>query len=544
MATLADAIRDVQDIVQIWHAGAWATLRQTYATRRKWYKGDEWKRKEEERQADGDYALVWPLQINPIAKACRIHRAIMLGVQDDILDEPPVRTIVLRGHLTESQRTVAEDLERLLARVWYESLGIATQFESCLKMQYYGGHVFQVRWEPTNPRLSTRIAVRSYESPSVFWPVQYDPVTYELLDAYIGYEIDKDYAKTRYGIRSTLAGNNVLYLEHWTRSEHHITVDGQTPVERDAEGNTHRYREENAWGIVPIVYAPHERDDGFWGRSLVDDDSPLVGMAKEWNARMADKGDALQDSKPIIYATNTRRTQLTTEPLTTPEGKVLTYVVNLGDSNPVVPGARPEMGVAQWAGMSTAVAQFSDEVKSDFRSQADLAAVAFGEDDVSGGRITGPVTAYRMLPTTMHTVAERAAYTTAMVQIANLIRTVALERLKSGAYAVHGLTPPRIDAAASELLFGCAWNPMLPIEQEQRVDILNARLQAEGISLLQYLREIGVQDPEAEAAEIWKDRERQANIEAMARVNAMNQMMNMATGARDGNKSNGGNNGS
>lgn len=523
MATLADVLPTNQND-RIYVEGEWPALRARYQKQKYWYDGKEWRKPTVgKRDAEGDAGLLFPLQLNPIAKVCRIHRAVMLGMQPEVIDKSPVTTLVNRGMLDSEQRENATKLDRMIARVWYDSNGPAIQQEACLLMQFYGGHVYHVTWEPWNTNLRWRMGIRSYATPEVFFPIQYDPTTYELLDAYVGYMIDSDFAKTYYKVSVPDGTKKVLYLEHWTREEYKITINGVVPSTKNGDGEKHEYQGENEWGVVPIVYNPHERDGRLWGRSLVDDDSPLIGLSKEMNARMADKGDVMQESVPIIWTRNARSANWTAIPVRV-NGKVVLNILDLGSSAPITPNQQPELQVANPQGLPTSVANYPDEIRDEIRSQSDVASVAYGDDDVSGGRITGPVTAYRMWPTMQHTMTERTFAHETFTRIAKILVTIALQRKKADQYTPWQAQAPDIEDWARDMSFCTQWQPMIPIEKSQQIETLNARLKEGGVSLITYLRQLNVQDPESEAEEIWADRERIAKIEAEAKAEAMASM--------------------
>lgn len=71
---------------------------------------------------------------------------------------------------------------------------------------------------------------------------------------------------------------------------------------------------------------------------------------------------------------------------------------------------------------------------------------------------------------------------------------------------------------ADQFAIGVRWYPQIPIEVSEKATILNARLQAGGISLETYLSELGCDDVDEEMGRIWTDKERQAEIDAMAQV--------------------------
>lgn len=520
LADLGVSVRE-DPAKDIWNHPVWVAQREAYALRKQWYDGAEWKRvNTDQRDPSGDYELQWPLQINPIAKVCRIHRAVMLGMQREIVDKAPIATLVSRSGLTAKGAASAEVLQSFISETWHQNHAPSAQFEAALLLQIYGGHVFRAAWEPFNKTLRHRIAIHSLTTPAYFFAKSYNPFNrWDLLDAYIGYEIATDVARTQYGITpKNDKDETVLYMEHWTKQYYRVTVDDQVPSFRTGDSllsPSYAMEGENNWGVIPIVYIPHERDGGFLGRSMIDSDSSLIGLSKELNARMADKGEAVQDSKPLLWARNTRTGGAWTMKEVMRDGEVVFYLLDIGSSTPL-PGAQPpELGIVESRGLPTSVASYDEELWAEIRRQSDIASVAMGDDDTASGRITGPVTAYRMWPTMMHTMSERSFFSTGLTQLGNIVARVAEEKARSsdGGYAAFDVEPPGIteDMLTMRLITG--WRPMIPIEESQRIEQLNARLQAGGISLHSYLTLIGVQDLEEEEARIWADREREAEIE-------------------------------
>ena len=530
MANLGDVvINSIAEILSlggtspedVWNGSVWTSLRQQYDDRLYWYKGDEWQKgisggiKDE----DGNPELKYPLQLNPIAKMCRVHRAVMLGMQQDSYNAPPVKTSVSRSGLLErSDREIAERAENFYNNIWWQNNGGSLQFESTLAMQYYGGSVFRLNWEPFNRHLPNRIALYYLDSPSYFLPVSWSPSNqWRILECYIGYEIPAETAKILYGITpKEKSKENVLYLEHWTEDEYQITVDGKVPVFQVGE-NQIEQQGENPWRVVPVTYIPHERDGGFFGRSLIDGDSPLAGMAKELNARMADRGEAVRDARDIIWGKNIRQGSITARVLNMGGGIQIPLVDVGGSTMPNSP--EPELDVAKMQGPPKSAEQYDADVWSELMNQADVAPVALGRDDTGSGRITGPVTAYRMWPTMQHTMAERMYYTDGLRHLANVAMRIGLWAQAGGEFARAGVrNPPQLDERMLEFSCGANWRPMIPIEVETQSRILNERLQAGGISVHDYLVQQGVSNPDEEEERIWSDRERQAELEAMAQA--------------------------
>jgi hypothetical protein len=504
-----------------YYGSPWTDQRGEYAELKSWYDGEEWRRKSQtDDPITGGKELQWPLQINPIAKVCRVHRAVMLGMQPDVVSGPSgpvISTVVSRENLDETRKQYAETLEEFLSSIWLHSNGSAILTEAALLAQIYGGHVLRVTWEGWNKLLPYRMAVRSFRNPGEFFAAVVNPTDlWDLIECYIGYMIEPDVAYNLYGIRTDK--KKVLYLEHWTKETYKYTVDDRVPVLEHPSGKQ-RLEGENRWGVIPIVYIPHERDGKYLGRSLINGDSPLIGLAKEINARQADKGEALQGARSLISAKNIRQQGLLVKQVIV-NGRVVD-ILDIGDASRIPGSPEPEAKVLEPQGVPQSVSGFPSEMWAETRRQADVAAVAFGDDDVSGGRITGPVTAYRMWPTMQHTMTERIFFSTGLAQIARIITIIGLDKLQKSSesgFEKYGALVPQLTDEMLAFDIGTSWRPMIPLEVTQKAEMLDDQLRVGGVSLITYLRERGVQDPEAEAERIWQDRERQAKIEASVQI--------------------------
>lgn len=527
MATLADVLVKT-DEEEIYQAAAWVDMRSKYQEYKYWYKGEEWEKyvPDIRDQVTGDRVRQWPLRLNPISKVCRIHRAFLMGMQEEAVTGLPVQTLVIRDDtFTDEQKVSATHLQRLIEKVWRSSNGVASQYEAGLLMQIYGGHVFKVAWCPWEANWPYRIGVQSFKTPAVFYPSVYSAFDHWLLyEAYIGYMIKTSDAKEIYGITPPTDKDEVLYLEHWTRDSYKFTVDGTVPV---MTWNEKKFKLEgkNPWGVIPIVYIPHDPDGDYYGRSMVEGGDSLVGLAKELNARMADKGEFVQDSRPMMVGRNLRSSGSLQLRDVRYQGNVSFQILDIGDAPPM-PGSRePDLFVVQSSGMPKEEAAYPEQILADIRRQGDVASAASGDDDVSGGRITGPVTAYRMWPTMQHTMAERAYWTVGLGHIARIIARIAQVQEAAGVYDELGISPPGITEEMMGLDYGAAWRQMIPIEEHKALENLNQRLTAGGVSLYSYLSELQVQDVQAEVERIWEDRKRQAEVDAIverAKGEAMN----------------------
>lgn len=512
MPTLADVVlAAVSGPASIYEGSEWASKREEYGAYWDIFDGSEWEETTGAADPDmGRATLRYPLQINPAAKVCRVHQAVMFGMREDT-SSLPVKTLVS----TDGGGTREEQLklQKFVNSIWRDSQGASVLEEAGLLFQIYGGHYFKVAWEFWNPSLPHRIAVRSLKSPSWCLPIYdiYDP--WHLLEAYIGYKIPAKVAKAKYEI--TVDKDEALYLEHWTREAWRITVDGQVPVMQSGE-ETFPLEGEHNWGLVPIVYIPHERTGGFYGKSLVAD---MPGLARELNARMADMGDAVRETAHRVLVTrNTRSRGAFKIRKILSGGRFIAEAVDIGDA-PVVTGAKdPDLFAVDNQGIPESVASFPGALWEEIRRQTDVAAIAMGDEDMGGGRVTGPVTAWRMFPSLAHTMRERADFSTGLNMIARIIATIAVEREQSGAYEKLGITAPGITPGVGTMKLKQVWYPTVPIEDIQKVQTLNLRLQTHGVSLHTYLERLGEDDIDEEIERIWEDFERQTKIEAEAQA--------------------------
>jgi len=488
----------------IYEGGDWANYRAECEERRKWYDGTHVKKIVRGVGRDPvtkELPELYPLRLNPVATFCTVHQAIMAGVQPDI-SRLPVDIVIARAGLSDEQSKVADQIERFLARIFVDGTGLPSIAEAMLMMQYYGGHVFQVNWDPANPGYRYGMGVVSQDDPSRMWPIAVSPDRRTILECYIGYYISPSEAKALYNLN---VDDQVLYMEHWTPGQYSIHVNDRIVSEGEVP-----------WGRVPVVYIPHTKGGGFFGESLVDGPRDLTGMVKELNSRMADAGEIVQDSRPIPTVKNIAGT-ISTRTIRRP-GQTSLDVIDLGSRTPLAAAGDPEMDFSAPPSPGSLVENYPQSILRALMVQGHIASVALGMDDVSGGRITGPVTAYRMMPTLAHTTYERLAFSQGMMDIASIAMDIAASK-----GAVYG-TSDRIERPPLpdwNIDISCLWQPAIPIEKTQKTEELNARLQAGGVSLFAYLTELGCQDPDREIELIWQDRERQAQIDAEAQATAM-----------------------
>jgi len=507
MNTMADHLIPPQSI---WTNAEWVEQRNLYAEYKALYDGEEAKTKKTD---DGE--LMYPLMLNPSAKVCRIHRAVLFGMRDEELTLP-VRPLIQDADVSLDDRRMTQDM---IEDVWTDSDGIATLEEAGLLLQIYGGQFFKVRWDPFNLNLQHGISVQSFKSPAWCLPVYDLSDPFNLHKAYIGYYISAELAKSKYHVDVAPDKDKVFYLETWDKATWSVKIDGKVATEYYPDGrvdvngqNQAKLEGANLWGAVPIVYIPHERDGKFYGQSLIRD---MAGLTRELNSREADIGDAVsvQTHRTLAVKNAQGRTNLKMRPILGLDGKKVNEALDLGNKPAMQHSGDPHMWAIENPDVPSAVQDFPSELWGEIRTATDIASVAMGEDDVSGGRITGPVTAYRMWPTMSHCMTERSNFATGMNHIAKLILRIARVQTEGNQYKAFGRISPTLPKMAEDFRITQSWYPMIPIEALQKNTMLNARLAVGGISVHQYLIEMREQNVKEEEERIWADRERLAEIE-------------------------------
>jgi hypothetical protein len=479
---------------KIFYDNGWTQRRQTDQENEDWYSGETLATELSDVPGpDSQLQLRYPLQINPIGKICRIHRGVFIGILPRQYASMPVN--ILFG--TSDEQTKDPDyikIQETLNGIWEDSNAGSLFIESGIKLQVHGGYAFKVAYEPDNDRLRFGLRIIGLEQAKIdptFNPT--DP--WDILSCRIGYLISRDDARAIYGVDVPAGKQDVVYLEDWNKQTYTITVDDK-PVASGAHN----------LGRVPIVYIPRERSKN-WGTSRVPE---LVGMSKEKNERALDRGDLIYSMTHTRLAGKNLKGDVEVRPIFDATGRMIDQYLYLGQGTPGMAGTDPAMDYLSQTGLPESVASFDAELWEEIRRQSDTASVAMGDDDVSGGRITGPVTAYRMWPTMSATQNDRVEFSTGLREISNII----LRYLKQNKVT----DVPAIANEHLKVRIGTDWPEQIPIEVTEKNAMLVSRLQAGGISVVDFLKELGVRDYEAAAERIWKDKERQAKIDAEAKV--------------------------
>lgn len=501
---------------EIWEGREWVGRRATYNHYEKWFDGTYLDVTLEKRdRKTGDAVKRYPLHFNIPRLACEVHRDLARGTPHDH-KTMAVRTAISRG----DGQDIAPQIETILNEgVWMPSQGGSIQQQALLAMNIFGGTVFKIAWEPWAQSLPYRLAMRLIASPGHIKPVWDWLNPWQLLECYIGYEIDPEVARVKYGIKGLEEHRPALYMEHWTPETWRVAINDRVPEMKWGDQRPWKLEGENPYGFVPIFYIPHERTkDSLFGDSLVPRQE---GMTKELNARATDIADAVRAMRPGMYVGHDLEGSLGFRRVTL-DGTTVMYVLDLGHKRPVPNAGAPEIGPVQVPDAPEALLSFPRTLLDFWMMICRISPAAFGLDDTRSGRITGPAIAQRMWTSIAHATTERINFSENKTLIDRSL-IVALAR-KREALGELGVTLPEFEERlAYQLDIHQKWPPMIPLERADQHQELIDRLREGGISIEQYLTELGVEDVEDQKKLILEWQRALAEIEAETKAAEMEQ---------------------
>jgi hypothetical protein len=451
----------------------------------------------------------FPLDVNLPKLGCDIHRDIARGVPDSDLSliiEATVKRPVER----------AEELKGYINDVWRASRGAAIQQRGLLDLNIYGGTVYQLRWEPWEQYLPYRLAVRKIPDPGAILPVwhQYDP--WRLDACHIGFKISREEAKMRYNVDVPESKMDALYLEYWDKNQWYVRVEGQIPTQTWGD------REwvlagPNPYGFVPIYYIPHERTTKIFGDSAIDGQEELT---RDFNSRAANLSDIVRATRPgLLTAHDIQRGKLEVRTIQQ-GGVVLAHYIHLGNTKSVPNASPPSMDALPMPNIPTNLISFPEVLLDFWMMISRVSPAAFGRDDTSSGRITGPATAQRMWTSMAHAATERIFYTTGKSIIDQDI--IAILQARTENLRELGIEVPDLgDVDPGRLHVEQHWPPMIPLDKRQLHEELLEELREGGASIERFLREKGVEDIEAEKNRIMEWLAYRAEMEARSQPQFM-----------------------
>ena len=496
-----------EDDLNIWLEPTWAVPREKARQLRNWYDGiplNETMKTMDRRS--GDPTEKFPLKLNLIKLTCDLHRDLTRGVPefDDILF---VRAAVAQG----DDREVASAIMKLLNEgVWRPSQGGSIQQEGMLGMNVYGGTTYKLSWEPWNTRLPYRIAVRHIKNPS---SVQLsfnflDP--WHPIECYFGYELEPALAKKLYGVEVSETETTTLYLEHWTRDNWSVSVNGQVPTMRSGNQKW-KLEGENLWGLIPFYFIPHERAMAtLLGTNHADEEEAIV---REINSRVASISDVIPAMRPgVLWARNIGQASIKT---ITGQGMSIP-VLDAGRSAGLTAGSaqEPFIDSLPFAEPPVSLIEFPQMLLDYWLMMARISPAIFGLDDTRSGRITGPAISARMHSSVSHAITERTNYTTGKTicdyDILSMMKTAGA----NGMYEAVGVTAPDVPEMENSMLEQ-VWAPILPLDKQQKHDEYIERWRERAISKREYLSGVGERniDEVMEGIEEWEQEELDREIE-------------------------------
>lgn len=443
------------------------------------------KRLEDEVEAgvteSGKPQLKYPLKINWAKLAVQKHSYALLGEYDE--------TGILEFHAKKQsspEDKPAEEVDDFLEDVWDENNAMSMMPEQARIAHVCGGCVFKVAFDDRKKN-KVRLEVIL---PDYFFPVWDGSDYHNLLEAIVSYRIPTQEAILKFGLKpEATTGDTVLYWEKWTKDKYEITVDGQPAKMPHGllpyEGKNPYIDPDTGEGIIPFEYFPVCRTGEFYGISIIPD---IEGLQDEFNLRMADVGDAINEAvHPMRYGRNL--------PKQRKEIKLSRYkIINLGQNPPNQDP--PEVAYVEHPGLPEGTSQFMGGLVEAFREVAHTPPVAFGVDE--GSQRSALTLAFRMWPTTAFTRDTRAFWTAGFSSLNRKIMIINMVKAKQ----------PRVKAQHLLYAIMTTWSAIIPRDREQLVSeqilLVQAKLRSPQVAL-RNLGDLDDVDAEIERIKEWQD---------------------------------------
>lgn len=392
----------------------------------------------------------YPIRVNPPYGFVLKHAYALFGDFPDEIDGPLVDPYVKTNDGEVNDNT--KRLSNVLYQMWTENNGGALQIENGIMSQIYGGCIFRLAWDPLNPLLTTKIRIETIR-PYEFIAIPRDGDFWTLNEAWIVKKISARTAKQQYGVE--ISTSDAYYIEHWLPNQYEITVN-DSPIGITYGDEIFKIGGENPFGFVPMVYIPHVRHKNFYGDSMIQE--AIKGLTREYNARLADGGDAVsEDTHQIGVMSNVRGTPSIIEPI--PGLRLL----NIGSNQQLVGSdVEPKIDFPVKQKATESVIKLSELLYDQLRREAFVPAVAEGEDE--GSQRSSVTLTTRMYPLVSHIKQERALWSTGLR---------VLHRMAFSMMAIKGVMD--ITDNDTKMRFTSKWYPVLPRDREQIVNELSVR---------------------------------------------------------------------
>jgi len=452
-------------------ADLWRTMDTDISEWWDWFRGEKLKQYNRTKPGkDGQFPLLYPLQINPIRLACQLHAYALQGQVKDTSD-PLVHSVCETKGSTS--KDVAQQATDAIEKIAYENHARAMFSDMFLSIQAKGAMVLKVGWNKDAGPEATGVRWEYIDPRYAFFRWQGTDY-WSLTEAWIRLNISKATAKM-YGV--TVEDNTVTYVEHWTPTQYSIKV-----ADKYAFGKNKS--DDNPYGFVPFVYIPHERSGDFWGVSLVPG---AIGVTREINARAADMGDAVQKG---VHRRLVGWNFMPGHPVDKDFGNGEKYTY-LGKT---VSGSDPQPNLQEIKPMEmpTSYNQFLATLSELVRTSMQTPDVAYGEPEAS--QRSGASMNHRMWPLLSHTITERTNWTTGINQLCDFSMRIMAAHQKDDITKAHIGKIWRQD-----------WAPMVPLDRAALVTELIQRWENNVISLELLMEKFGdVPDLKEEVARVQK----------------------------------------
>lgn len=461
---------------------------------------------------DGEVLFRYPLKINSLRTYTRIHNSMLWG---EIPDE---KTPILNMRMTalpdfgeekanDERRKNAKAYEQIINQVWEQSKARTILYEGGLISQFLGGYFYQLVYEPWRTDLRVPIRVRPL-MPDYVLPIPDPTDPFELLEAFIVYRITPKAAEEQYGLKmkNPNDGRFVTYIEHWSRHECNIWIDGNpieaqyfVPGQKTREKYSYNKRP-NPFGFVPIVYIPRFREGSWYGSSIVPD---IYSLMLEYNSRIADVADILAENNQPEYFGRNITSQIAPKTL---DGDKQYYDLGVeipGRSHP------PEIWRMETPDLTPAMVNLTDVIAQEMQKMAGISEIAFGIDE--GSQRSGVTLQIRLYPTIAAARAQRQNWSVALSSLnIKLLKMLAItNKVKVGGKAINldDLVNYRAD---------CAWHPYIPRDEEQETNRLVLLKQSGGMSTERMVElQNDVEDVEEEVERINNNMKQAAELSTM-----------------------------
>lgn len=441
----------------------WQRMLSRYDDYWKWFDGTHLNETEAATSVEGETIYRFPLRINPVRNIARKRASTLLGEGDDTFT-PLVKTLIDPKkplddtEPSEEQLKIAHTAERIVNEVWTTNGGRALQFENATLGEFLGGSVFKLSWKPWRKDLLIPITIEKV-LPDHFMPIWNPKDFWDLYEVFEIFYIDPLTAEHEYGIESNSGSTPMTYVEHWTKENYSIYLNGEPITVTYNNGKKVTYKDiKNPWGRVPYVYIPTQRDGGsFFGSSLVED---IRGLVKEFNARMADYGDAIRTT--VHRKRYSRNVQGETREIQLGAG---TWAIDLGTEAPHVKNP-PDVFTEDAPAFSEGLMNFSDDLWKQIMREGWVQNIAFGEDE--GSQRSALTLAFRFWPTTAKARVSRTNWTDGLNLIAGMILQMVAKQQESN--MLKNVLPVKLpESMARDFQFDQDWRPMIPRDREQEI---------------------------------------------------------------------------